>query len=288
MPQPVSIADCATLLGEGPIWVVREQALYWVDIMAPAIFRRREPDGTIDRWTPPFRIGSLAPRAAGGFIAGTEHGFALIDPEKGLYEPFHQPERHLPENRFNDGKVDRRGSFWAGTMDESETRARGALYRLDPDLRCTRIDDGYQVTNGPAFSSDGSRLYHSDSAKRTIYAFDLDQEGNVHGKRIFARFGPEQGHPDGMTVDAEDCLWVAFWDGWCLRRLAPDGEIIGTVGMPVQRPTSCAFGGPALDRLYITSARIGIEQDAALVQPFAGALFMVETRISGLPELPFG
>jgi xylono-1,5-lactonase len=288
VPQPVCIANCRALLGEGPVWVARERALYWVDIKAPAIFRWREADGTIQRWTPPFRIGSLAPCLRGGFVGGTERGFARIDPERGLYEPFHQPELHLPDNRFNDGKVDRRGRFWAGTMDDRETHASGTLYRLDPDLGCTRIDEDYRVTNGPAFSLDGARLYHSDSARRTIYAFDLDPDGNVHGKRIFARFSPDHGYPDGMTVDSEDCLWIAFWDGWCIRRLSPEGRIIANVPMPVQRPTSCAFGAAALDRLFITSASIGIEEDAAAVQPFAGALFMVEPGVAGPPELQFG
>ena len=282
-----TIAPVEAVLGEGPVWVVREQALWWVDIKGPAIFRWREGQG-VDRWTPPLRICSLAPAARGGLVGGTEHGFYWIDPEAERYEPIGDPERDLSDNRFNDGKVDREGRFWAGTMDDRELEARGSLYRLDPTLEWERVDTGYMVSNGPAFSPDGRTMYHTDSAQRLIYAFDLDADGNAASRRPFARFKDEHGYPDGMTVDAEGCLWVAFWDGWCVRRVSPDGEVLQAVELPVQRPTSCAFGGPSLDRLFVTSARIGLNQNALAMQPLAGALFMVECSVRGLPERAFG
>lgn len=286
--EPTCLVDCAATLGEGPIWVDRERALYWVDIKGPTIFRWTESSGEVKRWTPPLRVGSLAPHCAGGFIGGTEHGFARINLDAGRYELVHDPEPHYPDNRFNDGKVDRRGRFWAGTMDDREQEATGSLYRMDADGSVASIDSGYRVTNGPAFSVDGSRMYHSDSAAQTIFAFDLAPDGSTANKRVFAQFGEGDGYPDGMTVDAEDCLWVAFWDGWCIRRFAPDGSRIAEVKMPVQRPTSCAFGGEKLDQLFVTSARIGFDAAALRNQPQAGGLFRLKPGVKGIAERPFG
>ena len=191
------------------MWVAREQALYWVDIKGLKIFRLC-PEGKVSGWDTPFRIGSLAPRRTGGFVAGTERGFAWIDLEACRYDLFANPETDLPDNRFNDGKVDRSGRFWAGTMDDQERQSSGALYRLDPNLAWTRIDDGYRVTNGPAFSADGRRMYHNDSGRQLTYVFDLNRSGEPSGRRVFASYGPGQGYPDGMTVDREDCLWIAY------------------------------------------------------------------------------
>ena len=282
----VCVADVRAQLGEGPVWVEREQALYWTDIHGRLVFRRGF-DGALTRWEAPFRIGSLQPREEGGFIAGTDLGLALIDPELGRFDLFANPEPDRPTNRFNDGKVDRQGRFWAGTMDDSEKAAQGALYRIDPGLGWTRIDDGYRVCNGPAFSPDGRTLYQTDSARQVIYAFDLDETGQATNRRDFARFEPGQGYPDGMTVDREGCLWVAFWDGWCLRRLSPEGDVISTLKVPVQRPTSCAFAGPDLDQLFITSARVGLDEQALEGQPQAGGLFLVGPGVRGLAEKMF-
>ena len=268
------------------MWVAREQALYWVDIKGLKIFRLC-PEGKVSGWDTPFRIGSLAPRRTGGFVAGTERGFAWIDLEASRYDLFANPETDLPDNRFNDGKVDRSGRFWAGTMDDQERQSSGALYRLDPNLAWTRIDDGYRVTNGPAFSADGRRMYHNDSGRQLTYVFDLNRSGEPSGRRVFASYGPGQGYPDGMTVDREDCLWIAFWDGWCVRRFSPKGKCLTEIELPVQRPTSCAFGGPDLDRLYVTSASIGLQPAELAAQPCAGNLFMLDTGSAGIADVPF-
>jgi len=280
------VADVHAVLGEGPVWVEREGALYWVDIKGRAIFRLAEAE-RLDRWETPFRVGSLAPRAAGGFIAGTDAGFAHIDLNSGRFEIMFDPEAHLPENRFNDGKVDRDGRFWAGTMDDSEQHVRGFLYRLRPGVDGAVVDRDYKVPNGPAFSPRGDRMYHNDSARQVTYAFDLDEEGNASNKRTFLQFGEGDGYPDGMTVDAEGCLWIAFWDGWCIRRFSPDGERLETIRMPVSKPTSCVFGGPELDRLYVTSASIGLDAQAREMQPNAGGLFMVTPGVRGLADVPY-
>lgn len=284
--QARCVADVRAMLGEGPVWVEREQAIYWLDIKGRKIFRLRE-SGELTQWETPLRVGSIAPRRGGGFIAGTEEGFAEIDLDDGRFQVFHDPEEHLPDNRFNDGKTDRLGRFWAGTMDDTETQAAGSLYRLDADRSCHRIDEGYRVTNGPAFDPSGTLMYHNDSARQLIYAFELSADGEPGERRIFARFGEGDGYPDGMTVDSQGCLWVAFWDGGCLRRLSPEGEVIKKLDLPVQRPTSCAFGGPRLDRLYVTSATIGIDKDSLAMQPCAGGLFLLQAGVRGVRQVPF-
>jgi sugar lactone lactonase YvrE len=149
------------------------------------------------------------------------------------------------------------------------------------------MDGGYHVTNGPAFDAIRGRMYHTDSALRVIYAFDFSASGEISNRRLFKQFREDEGHPDGMTVDADGNLWVCFWDGWCIRRLTPDGEIAERLAMPVQRPSSCAFGGPDLDRLYVTSARRGIDEQALVMQPCAGGLFLVESGARGVREVPF-
>lgn len=279
------IADVKATLGEGPMWVAREQALYWVDIMERRIFRWSEADGVrtieVDR-----HVCSLLPRARGGFVGGGYDGFLAIGPEFDV-EPIANPEADLPGNRFNDGKVDREGHLWAGTMDRKEREASGALYRLDADLSWHRADAGYRVTNGPAFSLDGRTMYHTDSARQTVYAFELSPGGEATNRRVHLRFGEGEGYPDGMTVDAEDCLWIAFWDGWCVRRFSPEGERLAELRVPVQRPTSVAFGGPGLDRLFITSAARDLDEDERAAQPQAGGLFAATPGVRGVEEPMF-
>jgi len=280
------VADVHAVLGEGPVWVAREAALYWLDIKGLKIFRL-DGQGRVDQWPTPFRIGSLAPRKSGGFIAGTEGGIAIVDPSTNRYEIVARPEKNLPGNRFNDGKVDRRGRFWAGTMDNAEKEATGTLYCVDPDLGWQAVDSGYRVTNGPAFSPSGKIMYHNDSPLQLTYAFDMDSAGRASNRRVFLRFAQGDGYPDGMTVDSEGCLWIAFWDGWCIRRFSPAGEWLETVEMPVARPTSCSFGGPHLDRLYVTSASVGLDEEAIEMQPNAGGLFMLAPGVRGIEDVPF-
>jgi sugar lactone lactonase YvrE len=282
------VADVRAVLGEGPVWVEREQALYWVDIKGYKVFRHTPGDGALKTWETPYRVCSLAPRASEGFIAGTEDGFSRVDLAADRFIPLVNPEPGRLTNRFNDGKLDRSGRFWAGTMDNDEVEASGALYRLDPDGRWARVDDGYKVTNGPAFSPDGRLMYHNDSARQVTYLFDLDDAGNASNRRVHLQFGEGDGYPDGMTVDSEGCLWIAFWDGWSVRRFSPGGELIDHIEVPVARPTSCAFGGTALDQLFITSAGIGLSDEERRMQPNAGGLFMAVPGVAGIADTPFG
>jgi D-xylonolactonase len=279
------VADVHAVLGEGPVWVRRESALFWVDIKGLKIFRL-DVRGKLTEWPTPMRVGSLAPRKSGGFIGGTEDGIAAIDSEAGRFDILFNPEEDRPGNRFNDGKLDRQGRFWAGTMDDGEREDSGTLYRIDDDLSWHAMDGGYRVTNGPAFSPDGKIMYHNDSARQLTYVFDL-ADGQPGERRIFLQFKEGEGYPDGMTVDSEGCLWIALWDGWCVRRYSPGGEWLETLKMPVARPTSCAFGGLDLNQLYITSATVGLDQAAREMQPNAGGLFMVTPGVRGLDDAPF-
>ena len=281
------LANCANLLGEGPSWSSAEGALYWVDIRQPALWRMQWPSGAVTTWTPPCRVTAVAPRAAGGLVAACDLGFAFIDMDEGSLQPIGDPEAHLPGNRFNDGATDHRGAFWAGTMDDAEERESGSLYRLDPSLRWTKLDGAYRIANGPAFSPDGATIYHSDSALRRIYRLTLRADGSLGSRHTFLQFHEADGYPDGMTTDAEGCLWVAFWDGWCVRRFASDGAPLERIDLPVQRPTSCTFGGPAADRLFITSARYGLSSPSLATQPLAGDLFVARPKVAGTSHTPF-
>jgi xylono-1,5-lactonase len=284
-PQVTCVANVQAVLGEGPVWVEREHALYWVDIQGSKVFRLH--DGDVRTWDTPIRVCSLAPRASGGFVAGTEDGIFFVDLDSGRFEPVADPEADRPGNRFNDGKVDRAGRFWAGTMDDKERDSAGTLYRLDPDLRCTDIDHGYRITNGPAFSPDGRLMYHSDTARQLTYVFDVDDAGNAANRREFARFAADEGFPDGMTVDAEGCLWIAFWGGWCVRRYSPQAELMRKLELPAGQITSCAFGGEGLRTLFVTSARRGLEGTELARQPFSGGLFAAQVGVAGIAEVPF-
>lgn len=218
-----------------------------------------------------------------GLIVTLRHGFAFFDPATEKLERLAEPEAHLPANRFNDGKCDRRGRFWAGTMDFGGRQPTGSLYRLSPDLSVATMDSGYPVTNGPAWSSDQKTLYHNDSVNGRVYAFDFDLEsGDLSNKRLFTLFGDEDGCPDGMTTDAEGSLWIAHWGAGKLTRRDAEGKVLRTVHLPCSQITSCAFGGPNLTTLYITSAATGLSQQQLEREPSAGGLFAIEMDIAGV------
>jgi xylono-1,5-lactonase len=282
--------EAGALLGEGPLWSSRESALYWVDIKAPCLHRYRPSDGDTISWVMPEPIGWVIERSNGeGLIAGfKDRGFAFLTPGTMMAETIGQPEPDYPDNRFNDAKADNAGRIWAGTMDDAEREASGALYRLDPDLDWQRMDRGYVVTNGPAFSPDYRRLYHSDTVAGTIYVFDLSPDGKLSDKRVFATIPEGDGYPDGMTCDAEGGLWVAHWNGWRLTRFTPEGAVDRVIEMPVSKVTSCTFGGSDFDRLYVTSASIGLSEQQRADQPLAGGLFEIDVGVKGFPAGLFG
>jgi sugar lactone lactonase YvrE len=288
MLEPSCVWKAAATLGEGPVWIAEAAALYWVDILAPAVCRYTPSTGEQKRWPMPRTVGCLVPRVSGGFVAGFKDGLALLDLEGNRLEPLTDPEPDRPGNRFNDGKCDAGGRLWAGTMDDAEQDRCGALYRLDPDGTCTRMDDDYLITNGPAFSIDGSVMYHTDSMERTIYAFDVSADGAVSGKRPFISIPEDAGYPDGMTVDTADHLWVAHFGGARISRFDPEGALVSHVAMPVSNVTSCTFGGPDLDTLYVTTATKGLAPDQRGREPLAGGLFEISMDVAGLPAARFG
>jgi len=292
-PGVECIWDAGALLGEGPVWDDRHSALCWVDIDAPAIHRCDPRGGGRRTWRVPSEIGCLVPSQGERWVGGFKDGLAWVelpaDLDAARVTPIADPEPDRPGNRFNDGKCDRAGRLWAGTMDQAIAEPTGVLYRLDPDLSVHRMDEGYVVTNGQAFSPDGRTFYHNDSMAGLVYAFDCDPAtGAIRNKREFLRLPGADGVPDGMTVDAAGDLWLAHWGGWRVSRVSPQGRVREVVRLPVGQVTSCAFGGPDLDVLYITSARTGLADDALAEQPLAGGLFSVRVDAAGIPPARFG
>ena len=269
--------DVVDTLGEGPVWSGAGARLYWVDILAPAI-NLLDAAGNVQRWPMPERVGWVVERAAGGLLAGFKSGIAALDPDTRAIEYWCAVEPDRQHNRLNDAKVDRQGRLWFGSKDDRDLEASGAFYRMDAARVPVRVDDDYIVTNGPCFSPDGQWLYHTDSGRRLIYRFALAEDGTLGARATFVRFEEEWGYPDGMTTDAEGCLWVAHWGGGRISRFDPDGRRMTSITLPAQNITSCAFGGSSLDRLYVTSAALNSPRESG-----DGALFIVDAGVRGLP-----
>ncbi|WP_285021360.1 SMP-30/gluconolactonase/LRE family protein [Novosphingobium sp. fls2-241-R2A-195] len=271
-------------LGEGPVWDEIRGELLWVDIVGQTVHRFDPLTGVHHSLILSEPIGWVLPqKGSRKLVAGLRSGFAMLDLEDGSSRLFGEPETDRQNNRLNDAKVDRWGRIWAGSKNDVDDSATGALYRLDTDCRWERLDDGYGVTNGPTFSLDGSTLFHTDSAARQVYAFDLSPEGTLANKRVWVEFDQAWGYPDGMTTDSEGCIWIAHWDGARVSRFAPDGALMRSVEMPATNITSCAFGGEGLDRLFVTSSTLGREDEE-----HAGKLFEIDAGVTGLVGHRFG
>jgi sugar lactone lactonase YvrE len=282
-PVRVVSRDVRDILGEGPLWSPIHRALLWVDIFAPALRRLDLASGAVQSWEAPERIGWVVEREArDDLLVGLKSGFASLCLEPFGFERIGDPEPERPDNRLNDAKVDASGCLWAGTMSDKGSEKTGSLFRLDPDLRWSRLDEGYEITNGPTFSPDGRTLYHTDTAARTVFAFDLDPPGNLSNKRVFLRFETAWGYPDGMTTDAQGGIWIAHWGGARISRFLPDGRLDRVIPLPTSNITSMAFAGDGLDRMFVTSASLGCEGEA-----YAGALFEVDAGVVGLPTPRF-
>ena len=270
------------VLGEGPVWSAAEKAVWFVDIKAPAIHRFDPATGARLSWSAPARVGFLLPTIR-GWMAGLKTGLHSFNPETGNFTLLHVVEPHAPNNRLNDGFVDSEGFLWFGSMDDNEEEPSGALYQLN-DTGCIRRDPGYVVTNGPAESPDGRVLYHTDTLAGMIYAFDRTRTGSLSNKRIFARFTPGSGYPDGPIVDAEGCLWTGVFGGWGLQRYSPQGELLQTIPLPCSAVTKAAFAGDDLKTLYITTAHVALDAEQRRQQPLAGGLFRARVDVPGLPQ----
>jgi len=277
-----------SLLGECPVWDARERTLYAVDILDPALDRLGPGRDEAGRLRLDAMVTCVAPRASGGLVAAAKGGIFALDPATGAMQPLVPLEADRPFNRPNDGRCDRRGRLWVGTMAMTGAPGQGSLYRIDPDLSVERIDAGIGVSNGIAWSPDDRWLYFADSRARVVfrYAFDV-RTGAATGRQPFADFSADVGTPDGVTVDADGHLWCAVWDGWRVVRLTPSGRIDRVVGMPVPRPTSVTFGGADLGTLFVTSGRVRLSSERLAEAPLSGALFAFEPGVAGLPEAAF-
>ncbi|RYF84182.1 MAG: SMP-30/gluconolactonase/LRE family protein [Comamonadaceae bacterium] len=248
------LVDGRNNLGEGPLWDVAEQRLYWIDSLGRKIFRIDADGQGLTEWSVPGDIGSMALRAGGGAVLSLHTGFHTFDFDTGQAMLIHDPEPGLAETRLNDGKVDRRGRFLAGSMHRLETEGQGSLYRLDADHSCHKLDGGIMCSNAPAFSPDGRTLYFADSVRRELYAYDYDLDsGHVSNKRLFVSTRNDPGAPDGGTVDADGCVWSAQILSGRIVRYTPAGKVDRIVEFPVATLTSVMFGGPNLDILYVTT-----------------------------------
>jgi len=277
----------AMILGEGTMYSVRENAVYWVDIKRPAVYRMDLAGGTLSSYPMPDYVGWVIERAGGGFVVGFRRGVARVQFDPFDIEYIAHLELDKPTYRLNDGKAHPNGSIYFGTMDNDERDDRGSLYRLSPDGQVAQLDSGYRVTNGPAFSMDGRRMFTPDSARATVYCFDILPDGSIAHKREFLRFAPGEGYPDGMTVDAEDHVWIAHFGGGRVSRFAPDGRLVSSIPLPASNITNCAFGGARLDRLFVTSALIALSDEQRSHQPLAGSLFEADPGVRGLAPALF-
>jgi sugar lactone lactonase YvrE len=278
------VLDARATLGEGALWDDVSQRLLWVDILEKRV-------GLLDPSTLDNRmlqletfVGTVVPAGPGSLMVAVREGFGRLDRESGVLSQVRRPEGHDPAKmRFNDGKCDPAGRFWAGTMALDESGREGALFCLGTDGRIRRMVDQVAISNGIAWSLDQRVMYYIDTLTAAVAAFDYDADtGDIRNRRVAFEVPGKMGWPDGMTIDSEGMLWVALWDGWAVSKWDPrTGRLLEVISLPVARVTSCAFGGPSMDTLFITSARVGISPELMERQPLAGGLFAVHTGSTG-------
>jgi len=274
------------LLGEVPVWCWRSRRLWWVDVLTPRLHSLDPETGRLRSYAIPFRrLGSIALRDRGGLVLATERGIHAFDPESGAIEFLVDPEPGRPNRRLNDGRCDRAGRFWVGSMNDEAFVPEGRFFRVDPDLRVATILENIIIPNSVAFSPDDRTLYFADTRRFTIWAFSFDiSEGTIGDRRVFAEVHEGEARPDGSCIDQEGYLWNAEYAGGRVVRYAPTGEIDRIVSLPVTYPTCCCFGGTDLGTLFVTSARFPLSHLQASREPLAGALLTIETGFRGLPE----
>jgi len=282
----------AGLLSEGPRWHEEAGELLWVDILGAKFHRGAiTSDGSlqlvasvaIDR-----HIGAVAPVVGGGYVLAAGPGFLFVDPAGSVSE-LAQPDAGRTDVRMNDGACDPQGRFWAGTMAYDESPGAGVLYRLELDGSCTTVLTGLTISNGIGWSPDGATMYLADSGTGRVEAFDFEGgSGAISGRRTLVHVEQPGVVPDGLTVDEDGGIWVALWGGGAIQRYAPDGSLLTTVRLPVELPTSCAFGGPDRATLFVTTARAGLDEVALARQPHAGHVFRIDgLGVRGMPCAPY-
>ncbi|MFC5649250.1 SMP-30/gluconolactonase/LRE family protein [Paenibacillus solisilvae] len=284
------LLDTKAILAEGPQWNAEQGMLYWVDIRGEKFCRVDPSTGVNEEFSIGKKVGAVVCAGNDHVVLATSDGFETYDLKSKQLTTIVDPESDLPENRFNDGKCDSAGRFWAGTMEDVEVECRGSLYVLETDYSCRRVFGNVGVSNGIAWSLDEKEMYYIDSMKQTVTAFEFDAvKGELSSPRLLIDFQTEPGFPDGMTIDAEGMLWIAHWDGWQVSRWDPrTSKKIDSVYVPVAKASSCAFGGEKLETLFITTARVGLADDQLHTQPHAGGIFTFKPSVGGTQTYSFG
>jgi sugar lactone lactonase YvrE len=281
--EPRNIWDLAAELGEGPVWVERDSALWFVDIKKHQIHRYDPASGDKRRFSAPEQVGFILPAERGGFVAGLQSGLHHFDETSGEFELIVEVDVDKPTNRLNDGVVDPQGRLWFGTMDNDEKAKSGAFYCFaEGKLTRTQIDN-IEITNGPCVSPDGRLLYYVDTLKGTIDCADIGDDGSLSNLRPFVTIDPKEGHPDGPTIDSEGCVWISLYAGWEARRYSPAGKLLERVRFPVANITKIAFGGNELRTAYATTARQMLSPEVIAEQPQIGDLFEFTVDVPGVP-----
>ena len=284
------VVDCISLLGEGPVWDNVQKCICWIDILNGKIHQFCPEQKKFTTISVQQMIGCLAICTNNNFIAALQNGFAFVDRENGSVKLISDPEAHLPGNRFNDGKCDPAGRFWAGTMSLSEEAGAGSVYIVQNDLQPIKIIESVTISNGMAWSPNHQTFYYIDTPTFLILAYDYNiVNGQISNKRTIIKIDEKDGYPDGMTIDNEGMLWVAHWGGWQITRWDPGtGEKIHSIKLPVAKVTSCTFGGVNLEDLYITTAKVGLTENELIQQPLAGSLFVIRNcGFKGMPAVEF-
>ena len=283
------IIDAKAQVGEGAIWDSDRRLLYWIDIMESTLFAYDPATGENRAYPVGEHVGTVVPKNASEVALATVGGFALYSLETQTLTRLNDPEADRPGNRFNDGKCDPAGRFWAGTMAYASTEGAGSLYCMEADLSVRRMLEDVTISNGIVWSLDQSKMYFVDTPTFAVQAFDFDiATGVISNGRTALRIPSDAGAPDGMTIDAEGMLWIAHWGGGRVCRWHPEsGELLQTIRVPASQTTSCAFGGDNLDVLYITSAALGLSAAQIEREPFAGGLFATQPGSRGVPAFGF-
>lgn len=287
--QSECVFSAGAVLAEGPVWDQDTQRLYWIDIERGRLCRFDPASKSNQEWNLGMRVGFAVQTTQGDMLAGTQEGLIRFSCETGESTPYANPEPDLPNNRFNDGKCDLQGRLWAGTMSVIETETQGTLYRVTGPDAVKAQHGPVTISNGLAWTADASTMYYIDSPTRRVDAFDFKAEtGEISQQRTAVALPEGIGYPDGMTIDAEDKIWVALWAGWGVGRFDPTtGEMLAKVEVPVECVTSCCFGGPDMTDLYITTASRDLKEEDRPKQPDAGGIFVARPGVKGTPSIRF-
>ena len=282
------IAPAGQTLGESASWCVRTQVLWWIDIRAPQVKRWNRATGAIDVWTMPELCGAVVPTTGTGVVVALRSGISLLDPPSGALTPLASLESGHPEHRLNEAKCDRQGRLWCGSMWDFGKHPTGGLYRVGTDLETREVRSAVTIPNGLGFSPDGRRMFFVDTALGRIESAAYDTDAGMPGPwNTLVEADAAPGKPDGSTVDAEGCIWSARFGAGCIARFTPQGKLDRLIRLPVSQPTSCSFGGPNLDTLFITCATQRLTPEALAAEPLAGALLVMRPGVQGLVEPPF-